>query len=116
MPIDLTVLCRQVVPENTALVLGSGVSIPSGAPSGDGLRDLLGRKFEIPNYETFSLSDLSTIIEKRFDRYQLVSEVRKAIRKLQPTGGLLNIPLFSWASIFSTNYDDLVEKAYSRHV
>lgn len=115
MPIDLTVLSRQISPETTALILGSGVSIPSGAPSGIGLRDILGEKFSISEYRSFSLSDLCTIIEGKHDRYQLVTAVRKCIRNLQPAGGLLNIPLFSWASIFSTNYDDLVEKAYARH-
>ncbi len=115
MPIDIAVLSRQITPETTALVLGSGTSIPSGAPSGDGLRDILGEEFEISNFKSFPLSDLCSIIEGKFSRYQLVAKVRATIRNLQPTGGLLNIPMFSWASIFSTNYDDLVEKAYARH-
>lgn len=114
MPIDLTVLSRQIQPERTVLILGAGASIPSGAPTANDLKDELGQHFSIENHTRFSLSDLATIIEAKFDRRQLVDFIRKRIQRLQPTGGLLSIPLFPWGAIFSTNYDDLVEKAYRR--
>ena len=47
MAIDLTILARQITPEETVLVLGAGVSIPSGAPTGNELRDELGAHFSI---------------------------------------------------------------------
>ncbi len=114
MPIDLTILARQVEPARTTLVLGAGVSIPSGAPSGTDLRDHLGERFEIEGYSNFDLADLCTIIEARCERFPLVQAVRKRISHLQPTGGLLSLPRFDWGGIFTTNYDDLVEKAYRR--
>lgn len=114
MPIDIKVLARQIVPEQTVLILGSGASVPSGGPTGFELRDLIGQEFKIPSYEHYSLADLATIAEAKTDRSQLVSLIRKRVQKLQPTGGLLNAPLFPWGSIFTTNYDDLVEKAYKR--
>lgn len=114
MPLDLTVLARQVEPEKTTLILGAGVSIPSGAPSGQQLRDELGHEFGIEGFESFDLADLCTIIESKRERFPLIQFVRKRIAKLQPTGGLLSLPLFEWGGIFSTNYDDLVEKAYKR--
>lgn len=115
MPINIEILARQIEPEKTALVLGAGASIPSGAPTGNELRDQLGQEFGIDSYQSFGLADLSTIIEARRERYQLVRAIRKRIQSLQPTGGLMSLPLFEWASIFSTNYDDLVEKSFKKH-
>jgi SIR2-like domain len=31
-----------------------------------------------------------------------------------PTGALLNLPLYEWKSIFTTNYDALIEESYKR--
>lgn len=115
MPIDINILARQIEPQKTALILGAGASIPSGAPTGNELRDQLGQEFSIDGYQSFGLADLSTIIEAKRERYQLVRAIRKRIQNLQPTGGLMSLPLFEWASIFTTNYDDLVEKAFKKH-
>ena len=115
MTIDISILARQLDPEATVLVLGAGASIPSGAPAGNDLRDQLGQEFAINSYQSFGLADLTTIIEARRDRSQLVHAIRKRISKLQPAGGLLSLPLFDWASIFTTNYDDLVEKAFAKY-
>ena len=114
MAIDINILTRQIDPEKTVLVLGAGTSIPSGAPTGNGLRDQLGLEFGINGYDSFGLPDLATIIVARNERYQLVRSIRKRISPLQPTGGLMTLPLFGWASIFTTNYDDLIEKAYRK--
>lgn len=115
MPIDIDILVRQIQPEKTTLVLGAGVSIPSGAPAGDDLRDLLGEEFGIEDYKDYNLADLSTIIEVQRERIDIVRSIRDRIKNLQPTGGLMSLPLFDWASIFSTNYDDLVEKAFKKN-
>jgi hypothetical protein len=33
---------------------------------------------------------------------------------LKPTGGLLNLPLYNWRSLYTTNFDDLIEQCYKR--
>lgn len=114
MVIDLQVLARSLNPNNTILVFGAGSSIPSGAPSGTELCQLLREKFDIENAETLSLSDISTIIEQKYDRNSLINTIRENILNLQPTGGLLNLPLYYWAGIYTTNYDDLIEKSFRR--
>lgn len=114
MPIDLSVLTRQVLPENTVLVLGAGASIPSGAPSGSELARALEDHFSVGKGLGLSLSDLSTLVERRASRRDLVDFICSKIETLKPTGGILNIPSFCWASIFTTNYDDLVEKSFKK--
>lgn len=44
----------------------------------------------------------------------MITEVRTLFKNLRPTSGLLNLPLYDWKSIYTTNYDDLVEQAYRR--
>ena len=41
-------------------------------------------------------------------------DLRTLFKGLRPTAGLLNLPLYDWRSIYTTNYDDLVEQAYQR--
>jgi NAD-dependent SIR2 family protein deacetylase len=115
MTIDITILSRQIDPENTVLVLGAGASIPSGAPTSTELRDLLGNQFHITDYEQYNLADLATIIEGQKNRKPLISAIRERLEKLQPSGGLVSLPLFNWSGIFTTNYDNLIEKTYQKH-
>ncbi len=114
MPVDISVLSRAVSPERTVLILGSGASIPSSAPSGQELADELASRFGVGVGLGLTLSQVATLIERRHSRRELVEFICRRVEKLQPTGGLLSIPLFGWASIFSTNYDDLVEKAFRK--
>lgn len=114
MTIDIQVLTRSLVPEKTVLIFGSGSSVPSGAPTGVELSKQIAQKFDISDAEDLSLSDLSTIAEIKTDRYSLVTFIREKIKGLKPSGGLLNLPLYSWSGIYTTNYDDLIEKSYHR--
>lgn len=111
MPIDISVLARQITPMNTVLVLGAGASLPSGAPSGKELAADLEAKFKVGQGLNLSLSDLATLIEKRVNRRELIDYICDRVEGLTPTGGILSIPLFDWAAIFTTNYDQLVERA-----
>ncbi len=44
----------------------------------------------------------------------MIVEVRTLFKNLKPTAGLLNLPLYDWKSIYTTNYDDLIEQAYRK--
>lgn len=108
---DLAVALR---PENTVLFLGAGASIPSGAPSGPQLAKHL--ESVLANGESLSsdLMELSGILERRYGRPALIQAVRGKLKGLKPTGGLLIAPEYRWASIYTTNFDTLVEHAFSR--
>jgi hypothetical protein len=111
MTTELSRLIRGIQPERTVLFFGAGSSIPSRAPSVTKLISVISSKFRI-DAEGFSLSELTGIVEERFSRKELIETIRPLFRGLRPTGGILNLPLFSWRSIFTTNYDDLVEQCY----
>lgn len=114
MPISIEQLTAQIVPQRTVLLFGSGASIPSGAPSVAELCAHLTETFKMgPN--DYSLSELTGIIEnKTRSRAMMIAALRKPFEKLKPTGGLLNLPLYPWRSIFTTNYERLIEDAYAR--
>ena len=113
MPIDLTVLGRRTVTAKTVLFFGAGSSIPSGGPSAKKLTAKLAEKFGIQMSTPLDLPSLATIIEVRYDRRALVEVISKVLEPLSPTRGILNLPDFDWAGLYTTNYDRVIEKSYS---
>ena len=112
MTISLEQLCQSINTSNTVLLFGSGSSIPSGAPSVDAIRTHLASGFSIDTAD-LSLSELAQVIEQRSTRRALVNSVRELFSNLRPTGGLLSIPRFKWKSIYTTNYDTLLEQSFA---
>ncbi|MCF7702456.1 hypothetical protein GLR48_25050 [Loktanella sp. M215] len=84
---------------------------PSGAPSVwnlcEHLAPIIG---EDPG--TYNFAELCSLFEYKKNRKELVAQVRSKFKGLRPTGGLQNVAEYDWVSIFTTNYDDLVEKAF----
>jgi GTPase SAR1 family protein len=111
MTIPISSLAKQIDPENTILLFGAGASIPSGAPSvADIVGDLSGIINESP--QGYGFDEFCSLFEMKRSRRELVSAVRKRLKNLRPTGGLVNIADYDWKAIFTTNYDDLIEKCY----
>jgi len=110
---DVGALATRIKPEQTILLLGAGASVQSGAPTGAELAAFLGRRMTPPR-DGVSLSEIATIYEHIMSRRELVDAIQERLRPLQPTGGLLLLPEFDWRSIYSTNFDQLVERAYRK--
>ncbi len=115
MPISLTELVNSIDPTKSALLLGAGASVPSGAPTGTQLAHLLWRNIAKIEPSSDDLIETSTIISRRYTREAVVQEIKKALKPLQPTAGLLGLPSMEWSAIFTTNFDQLVEAAFRRH-
>lgn len=108
-----TDLARLIRPDQTVLFLGAGSAVPSGAPTAKELAEHLCLELagEILSDD---LTEAATILENRYGRQAVVDAVRSALMGLQPTGGLLALPARSWHTIYTTNYDELIESAYKR--
>ena len=113
MPITIQELIDETVPSNTVLVLGAGASVPSHAPCVDDLIKLISDEFKI-DASNLNLSEISGLAERKRNRHDLIATVRSKFKGIRAKGALLNIPLYAWKSIFSTNYDELLEDAYDR--
>lgn len=96
----------------TTLFLGAGASIASGAPSGTQLSNLLRDEF-FPNDSARLLSDMAGRVEVLFGRQKLVQFIRSKFTNLFPSTTMLQLPNFNFSSIFTTNYDQLIEKSFS---
>ncbi len=105
----LAALCAQINPANTALLLGAGASVPSGAPSGANLAAKLWREVAKTEPQSEDLIETTSILERRFSRRPVIDRIVAALRGLKPTGGLLGLPRLGWREVFSTNFDQLVE-------
>ena len=112
MPIPISELMRHLTPHETVLLFGSGSSLPSNAPSVRQLQDHFEREFHVSGTD-YSLSEQTGIIEfKTRNRRSLISSLRSRFKGLKPSGSLLNLPLYGWKSIFTTNYDTFIEDVY----
>src|SRR5262249_17893495 len=60
------------------------------------------------------LLEVATILQQRVGRGPLVAALRKRLTGLTPTGGIATIPEYAWSAIYTTNFDQLVERAYRR--
>ncbi|MCT2084613.1 SIR2 family protein [Microbacterium enclense] len=105
-------LVSKLTPSQTALLLGAGASIPSGGPSGNSLARQLGAIGDIANPEEYSLEEIAGLFEQRHGRARLAEAVYDILDPLEPAGGIQVLPEFDWYRIYSTNFDQLIEKVY----
>lgn len=99
----------------SALVIGAGASTSSGAPGSAALVEYLRHQFkaaQIP--EGAKLLDAGTSVcnTPPYGRLELVRSVVSLLDPLEPNEAYRQLPRLRWRAIFTTNYDDLVEKAY----
>jgi SIR2-like domain len=113
MPTPVDRLVADLLPEKTVLLFGAGSSHPSGAPSSSRIIEHLSKVGHIAA-DGFSLAEFSLIFERETSRRRLIDEVRSLFRGVHPTGSLLNISLYNWKNIYTTNYDELIEESYKR--
>ena len=111
---EIDELAKLLSPARTTLIFGAGASIPSGAPSGHQLALKLGRLLT-PEPDGAELSEVAQLVENRKSRRILIEAVQDALQGLAPTAGLLTLPDFDWLSIYTTNFDTLVEQSYRQN-
>ena len=110
---EISELITRMNPRQTVLLLGAGASIPSGAPSGAQRAQRLARDLTgLPGAETYTLSELCSVYERRQGRTELATAVANILSPLEPTKGIQRLPHFDWCRMYSTNFDLLVEKVY----
>ncbi len=114
MTLTLEQLAAQIDPARTVLFLGAGASRASGAPTGSQLADFLWQELHYGEQPGSELSEIAGILEVRYGRQRLIQALRKRLGQLMPTEGMLYLPFFDWQDIFTTNYDQLVERAYGK--
>lgn len=100
--------------EKVVLFLGAGASHTAGGPTGKKLTEMIKEKF--PNINQ-SLDDFIEVCQDVIDtppynRIDLEEFIKSKLRPLQPTTAHTIMTKYNWASIFTTNFDDLIELSY----
>jgi hypothetical protein len=113
MTISVKQLVDEIIPEQTVLLLGAGASVDSDAPSVSRIVEIIGHEFNVRG-ENLTLSEISGLAERKRSRAELISCLRAPFKSVRAKGSILNLPLYDWKSIFTTNYDEVVEDAYRR--
>ncbi len=111
MSIKLSELAKRIEPKNSVLFFGAGSSIPSGAPSVSKIINRFAKICELDK-TSFSLGEVSALYEDKYSRKEMIGTLRKLFKSTSPTGSLLNLPLYNWKNIYTTNYDTLIEQSY----
>jgi len=112
-------LINQVRQGRAVLFLGAGATkgarTPDGkeAPTGNELRELITERFLRGDYSTESLawvSELAISATNLFDVQDFIADQFRGLRRAEYH---LLIPTFRWRGIATTNYDRVIEIAYS---
>jgi hypothetical protein len=113
MATELGRFASELTPERTILFFGAGASLASHAPTVEKLKQHFENVFEVPS-DGYSLREYAGILENQYTRKRLIEELRQPFKGLRPTGSLLNLPHYSWKSLFTTNFDTLIEQSFAQ--
>jgi hypothetical protein len=83
------------------------------APDGQALATELAEQFKIDGGPSPELPKVSQIVELRKGRPELETYLKKRLRDLEPDGPFCWISTIRWRAIFTTNYDNGIERAYA---
>lgn len=108
---ELLELAGSLKPDRTVLLLGAGSSLSSGGPLSIDLCRLLEAEFCSGVQTSDDLAELASILELRHPRLAIVQVLQKRLVPLSPDASLRSLVKFGWPTIYTTNYDQLVEKA-----
>lgn len=101
------------------LFLGAGASVGAisssnkKAPRGDELRDLIADRFLGGRLKDKSLAQVSEYAKSEGGLPDVQQFISECFNSLQPANFHLLIPTFRWYAIVTTNFDLVVERAYS---
>jgi len=113
MPLGIDDLVNEISPESTVLIFGAGSSIPSGSPPTRTIAAALGKLIGVES-DGYTLSEIAELAETLQGRRPIIDKCRSLFPRPNPTGGLLNLPLYPWKNIYTTNFDELIEESYKR--
>lgn len=120
---DIPVMLRQALETGSCvLFIGAGMGYymideaGNAIPDGNNLAKALAEKFNVPTGTSYDLTKISQYIEvKNKGRKELISFIRQILSTANPDENMMWIPSIKWKAIFTTNYDNVIQKAYDKH-
>jgi SIR2-like domain len=112
-------LAEQVRQGKAVLFLGAGASLgakdPKGnsPPNGAKLAQILSRDFLGGKFANLPLATVAELAISESDLVTVQTRIKELLEPFEPTVAHALIPQFMWWGLATTNYDPLIEKAYS---
>lgn len=112
---QLKVLIQKINTGNVALFIGAGCSISAGLPDGKTLTEALKLHFEACNQQLSDFMDVCQDIEETppYDSLQVADFIKQKLDLFELTDAHKILTKFPWSSIFTTNFDNVIETAYN---
>jgi len=109
-------LVSKIFSGRCVLFLGSGASLAAGAPSATSLTEKLSNKYLDGKHKDRSLAKVASYVEQKpgIGRRELLELVISQLKDLEVTEAHKKLINFPWASIFTTNYEELIEKSFEK--
>jgi len=111
---DIATLYDDIRSGQCTLFLGAGASYT--AWDARGLAKKLYRElgWTAPFSEAdLSLSEIADAFERRGKRREVDERIRSVLRESQVPGAMFDVTRYPWRAIYTTNYDEFVERAYA---
>ncbi|HMJ26570.1 MAG TPA: SIR2 family protein [Pyrinomonadaceae bacterium] len=105
-------IIKKIEKGNCTLFLGAGASLSSNAPTGESLSRLITEKFFLQRGWDMSVDHAFSLGLANRNPGAIESFVVTELNNLEPSPSHKIIPWFRWRAIITTNYDQLIEKAY----
>lgn len=106
---------------NCVLFIGAGAGYETldehGAmgPAGVALAHSIATRFSIDTEGNDDLAAVAQLAESRHSRAKLISHIDRELSTLQPSEDLKWLLSMTWKAVYTTNYDDVIEKCYSQN-
>ena len=110
----LSKITEKITEGKAVLFLGPKTSTVAGAPDSSQLVNEIKNKFpKIDQQLNGLLNVCEDFVETpEYKANDLISYVTNRLKDLQPTKAHLTLTKFPWPAIYTTNFDDLIEKAF----
>lgn len=100
-----------------ALFIGAGASVECGGPTGEELSNMIKKSFPEIDQDITNFHDIcqDVIDTPPYDKTQLTDLIFSELCGLQHSEAHQIMTSYDWATILTTNFDDLIEYAYRTH-
>lgn len=105
-------IIKKIEKGECTLFLGAGASLAAGAPTGDALSATILERLLYMKDWAMSVDHAFSLALAHHNPMDVESFLRDILSKLQPSPSHKMIPWFTWRTLITTNYDQLIEKAY----